>query len=84
MFVDGHLHPQVAKPLEQRGHVPDAGHVVDDYLARDQQAGREHGQGLVLVAGRRHRPPQGMAALHQESISRHVSLLVNTNRPART
>ncbi len=47
---------------------------------RDEQAGREHGQGLVLVAGRRHRPPQGMAALHQEAISGHVSLLVNTNR----
>jgi hypothetical protein len=34
----------------------------------------------VLVAGRRHRPPQGVAALHQEAISGHVSLLVNTNR----
>ena len=80
VVVHVHPHAQVAEPFEQRGHVPDAGHVVDHYLARDEQAGREHGQGLVLVAGRRHRPPQGMAALHQEAISGHVSLLVNTNR----
>ena len=80
VVVDVHSDPQVAEAFEQRGHVPDAGHVVDHHLSRDQQAGREHGQRLVLVARRRHRPPQGMATLHQEAISGHVSLLVNTNR----
>jgi hypothetical protein len=77
-----HLHPdaQVAEAFQQRGDVADAGYVVHHDLARDEQAGREHGQGLVLVAGRCHRPPQGVAALHQEAISGHVSLPVNTNR----
>ena len=48
-----------------------------------EQAGREDGQGLVLVAGRRDRAPQGMAALHQESIAGHgrVSIADHHNRP---
>jgi len=57
VIVDRHLHPQVAEPLEQRGHVADPRNVVDDHWARHEQAGREHRKGLVLVSGRGHRPP---------------------------
>ena len=82
-ILDGDLHAQVAEPFQQRGHVPDAGDVVDDHLAPREQAGREHGQGLVLVAGRRDRPAQGMAALHQEPVSGHARVLTadHHNRP---
>ena len=81
-LVDGDAHPQVAEPFEQRGHVADARDVVDDDLPPHEQAGREDGQGLVLVAGRRDRAPQGMAALHQESIAGHgrVSIADHHNR----
>jgi hypothetical protein len=55
-----------AHQVEQRLHVPDLGHVVqDDRLVREQR-GRDHGQGCVLIAGGPDLPVQGDPALDDE------------------
>jgi hypothetical protein len=74
-LFEGDLHAQVTQPLQQHGDVADARNVVDDHLGPREHAGREHGQGLVLVARGRDRAPQGMAALHQEPVAGHGSVL---------